>query len=104
MARCVSVAGFERLNHQLEEFLIGLFQLQVRLLELPQPEYRNEECGSGNRTKLGVRPGEDKNERAGEDIRSDHLSMVVDENRANRPSAADRNCSVDKNRVRKEGQ
>ena len=69
MARSVRVSSLHRLDHQLELFLEFFLQLQVRLIELPGQEQRENDDGQSEKLKPYVEKHEQDRKRARREVR-----------------------------------
>jgi len=62
MTRRVRIACFERLHHQLQEFLICLLKLNVDPLKLSKAKDRNPQCRCDYCAERRIHPSEDEHQ------------------------------------------
>src|ERR1700719_3151155 len=68
MSGSIWITRFDRCNHQLQQFTIGLFQLPVYTVQLTQSQHRNCEHKRTHNIILSVNPDEKENYRQREKI------------------------------------
>ena len=71
MTRRIGVARLDRLDHQLEELFVRLFEFQVRAVDLPQTQDGHPERRGRDRAEVRVHPREGENQRRREKIEPD---------------------------------
>jgi len=77
MSRGVGISSLERFYHEFEQFFVRLLEFKVRAVNLTKTENRCPKSSGCHGPEHGIDPGEDEDQRDGDDIESGDRASIL---------------------------